>query len=83
VRYKLHAASRIQVLINAAREGLISLCVMACAFTATPLQNWSLPEQGIYTPAFHAGERTNTRGLITLSSDYLDTLTAYDLEAYA
>lgn len=91
VRYKLHAASRIQVLINATREGLISLCVIVsvCAAAVSTDVDMERPGRSPIRTRLRsqrrasAGARANTRGLITLPPDYLDTLTAYDLEAYA
>lgn len=89
VRFKLHAASRIQVLINATREGLISLCVIASVCAAAVSTDIDIerpgrsPQRTRLRSQRRATARTNARGLIALPPDYLDTLTAYDLEAYA
>lgn len=82
VRYKLHAASRIQVLINATREGLISLCVVAAVGAAIHTDDIERPGQS--RPRLRA-QRTQgrDRALDALHTDYIETLTAYDLEAYA
>lgn len=88
VRYKLHAASRIQVLINATREGLISLCVLISVCGAAVTTDIDMERRG-KTPQRTRIQRLarartgNGRALFDLPIDYLDNLTAYDLEAYA
>ncbi len=86
VRYKLHAASRIQVLINATREGLISLCVLLCVSGAAVSTDLDLERRGRTQQRSRIQRIARTRGgrgLRELSLDYLENLTAYDLEAYA
>ncbi|WP_417534170.1 response regulator transcription factor [Marinobacterium stanieri] len=86
VRYKLHAASRIQVLINATREGLISLCVLLCVSGAAVSTDIDMERQGRTQQRSRIQRIARTRGgrgLSELSLDYLENLTAYDLEAYA
>ncbi|WP_010323003.1 response regulator transcription factor [Marinobacterium stanieri] len=86
VRYKLHAASRIQVLINATREGLISLCVLLCVSGAAVSTDLDMERRGRTQQRSRIQRIARTRGgrgLRELSLDYLENLTAYDLEAYA
>lgn len=85
VRYKLHAASRIQVLINATREGIISLGVIIAISTAAASTDLDIETRGPsrLRTRVQRTVRTRPRGLDALPVDYLDNLTAYDLEAYA
>lgn len=86
VRYKLHAASRIQVLINATREGLISLCLLLCVSGAAVSTDIDMERRGRTQQRSRIQRIARTRGgrgLRELSLDYLENLTAYDLEAYA
>jgi len=85
VRYKLHAASRIQVLINATREGIISLGVIIAISTAAASTDLDIETRGPsrLRTRVQRTVRARSRGLDALPVDYLDNLTAYDLEAYA
>jgi len=85
VRYKLHAASRIQVLINATREGIISLGVIIAISTTAASTDLDIETRGPsrLRTRVQRTVRARSRGLDALPVDYLDNLTAYDLEAYA